>query len=68
MLAEVFPIEQEGNIILDSPRRYPTAIRTLARIIGYEAGKGEVDYRAFAKVVPIVALKVCAKAQESNVA
>jgi len=68
VLAEVLPIEQAGNIIMDYARRYPTAIRTLARIIGYEAGKGEVDYRAFAKVVPIVALKVCAKAQESNVA
>jgi hypothetical protein len=45
---------------MDYARRYPTAIRTLARIIGYEIKKGETDYRGFAKVVPIVALKVVA--------
>jgi deazaflavin-dependent oxidoreductase (nitroreductase family) len=67
VLAEVLPIEAAGEIIMDYARRYPTAIRTLARIIGYEVGKGEVDYREFAKVVPIVALKVCKNAPESNV-
>jgi len=45
---------------MDYARRYPTAIRTLARIIGYEVGKGEFDYHGFAKVFPIVALKVVA--------
>ena len=58
VLAEVLSIEEAGEIIMDYARRYPTAIRTLAKIIGYEVGKGEVDYRVFAKMVPIVALKV----------
>ncbi len=58
VLAEVLPIEQAGDVFMDYARRYPTAIRTLAKIIGYEVKKGEVDYREFAKVVPIVALKV----------
>jgi hypothetical protein len=45
---------------MDYARRYPFAIRTLAKIVGYKFNKGEVDYREFAKVVPIVALKVAA--------
>ncbi|MEW5940702.1 MAG: hypothetical protein AB1750_13620, partial [Chloroflexota bacterium] len=58
VIAEVLSIEEAGEIIMDYARRYPFAIRTLARIVGYEVGKGEMDYREFAKVVPIVALKV----------
>lgn len=58
VMAEVLSMEEAGHIILDYARRYPIAIRTLARVIGYEVGKGEVDYRGFASVVPIVALKV----------
>ncbi len=58
VLAEVLPIEEAERVILDYARRYPTAIRTLARIIGYEIKKGETDYRGFAQAVPIVALKV----------
>lgn len=58
VIAEVLSMDEAGRIILDYARRYPFAIRTLARIIGYEVKKGEVDYREFAKVVPIVALKV----------
>jgi deazaflavin-dependent oxidoreductase (nitroreductase family) len=58
VIAEVLSVEDAGEIIMDYARRYPTAIRTLAKIIGYEVGKGEVDYRAFAKMVPIVALKI----------
>jgi deazaflavin-dependent oxidoreductase (nitroreductase family) len=61
VLAEVLPIEEARRIILDYAHRYPTAIRTLARIIGYEVKKGEEDYREFAKVVPIVAVKVIQK-------
>jgi deazaflavin-dependent oxidoreductase (nitroreductase family) len=56
--AEVVSIEEAERIITDYARRYPTAIRTLARILGYKIQKGQEDYREFAKVVPIVALKV----------
>ncbi|MEW6029871.1 MAG: nitroreductase family deazaflavin-dependent oxidoreductase [Chloroflexota bacterium] len=58
VIAEVRSIEEAERIFLDYAHRYPTAIRTLARIIGYEVGKGEFDCRGFAKMVPIVALKV----------
>jgi deazaflavin-dependent oxidoreductase (nitroreductase family) len=58
IMAEVVSIEEAERIIMDYARRYPTAIRTLARIIGYEVRKGEEDYHKFAKVIPIVALKV----------
>ena len=67
VIAEVLPMEEAGEIIMEYARRYPFAIRTLARIIGYEVKKGETDYREFAKAVPIVALKVCKNAPESNV-
>ncbi|MEW6094790.1 MAG: nitroreductase family deazaflavin-dependent oxidoreductase [Chloroflexota bacterium] len=60
VIAEILSIDEAGEIIMDYARRYPFAIRTLARIVGYEIGKGEVDYREFAKIVPIVALKVIA--------
>jgi len=62
VLAEVLSIEAAERIILDYARHYPAVLRTLARIVGYEVGKGEVDYREFAKVVPIVALKVVPRA------
>lgn len=64
VIAEVMSIEDAERLILDYARRYPTVLRTLARIIGYEVGKGEVDYRGFAKVVPIVALKVVPNSQQ----
>lgn len=57
--AAVLSIDEAGNIIMDYARRYPAAIRTLAGIIGYEVKKGEEDYRALVRFVPIVALKVC---------
>lgn len=56
--ASVLSIEEAENIILDYARRYPAAIRTLAKILGYEIQKGEEDYRALVRFVPIVALKV----------
>jgi len=56
--AEIMSVEKAERVILDYARRYPAAIRMLARILGYEVGKGEEDYRGFARVVPIVALKV----------
>jgi deazaflavin-dependent oxidoreductase (nitroreductase family) len=57
--ASVLSIDEAENIIMDYARRYPAAIRTLARILGYEIKKGEEDYRALVRFVPIVALKVC---------
>lgn len=60
VVAEILSIEEAEHIIQDYARRYPAAIRTLAKIIGYEVKTGEVDYREFAKMVPIVALKVVA--------
>ena len=60
VIAEVLSVDEAERIIMDYARCYPAAIRTLAKIIGYEVKKGEVDYREFAKVVPIVALKVVA--------
>jgi deazaflavin-dependent oxidoreductase (nitroreductase family) len=61
VVAEVLPTNQAEEIIMDYARRYPTAIRALARIIGYEIKKGEENYREFARLVPIVALNVQGK-------
>lgn len=50
---------EEGELILaDYARRHPAAIRALAKLIGYEIEKNTETYTEFAKVVPIVALKV----------
>ncbi|MFZ5856524.1 MAG: nitroreductase family deazaflavin-dependent oxidoreductase [Chloroflexota bacterium] len=57
--AAVLSIEEAENILMDYAHRYPAAIRTLAGIIGYEVKKGDEDYRALVRFVPIVALKVC---------
>lgn len=58
VIAEVLSVDEAERIITDYARRYPFAIRTLARILGYEIKKDETDYRGFANVVPIVALNV----------
>jgi deazaflavin-dependent oxidoreductase (nitroreductase family) len=62
VVAEVLPTDMAEEVIQDYARRYPMAIRILAKIIGYEIKKGEENYREFAKAVPIVTLKV----QEKN--
>jgi deazaflavin-dependent oxidoreductase (nitroreductase family) len=58
VIAEIMSMDEAERIITDYARRNPTVIRALAKIIGYEVKKGEQDYRGFAKLVPIVALKV----------
>ena len=63
--ADVLPLLEAESVLMDYARRYPNAIRNLAKIIGYKIGKGDIDYGAFAQAVPIVALKVIQNNKEA---
>jgi deazaflavin-dependent oxidoreductase (nitroreductase family) len=58
VVAEILPKDEVENILADYERRHPTALRNLAKVIGYEMKNGSVDFHAFSQIVPIVALKV----------
>jgi deazaflavin-dependent oxidoreductase (nitroreductase family) len=50
-------LSQEGaeSEILDYARRYPRLLRALSRLMGYQVEDSEEDYRALARLVPVVA-------------
>jgi len=56
-VAERMPLEEAEREILNYARRYPRLLRVLARMIGYKVEDTEEDYRALAKLVPIVAFR-----------
>ncbi len=60
--AERLPLPQATEVLLDYNRRHPTALRTLAGILGYRTDGSEADVRFFASVIPIVAFTPQAKA------
>lgn len=55
--AERLSLEDAEHELLDYGRRHPTALRNLARILGYQIENTEEDVRALARVVPIVAFR-----------
>ncbi|MFQ5342950.1 MAG: nitroreductase family deazaflavin-dependent oxidoreductase [Anaerolineae bacterium] len=63
-IAERLPLEDAERELLDYGRRHPTALRNLARIIGYRIENTEEDVRALAQVLPIVAFQPAQPAKE----
>ncbi len=55
--AERLPLSQATEVMLDYNRHHPTALRSLAGILGYRTDGSETDVRFLAGVIPIVALK-----------
>ena len=55
--AERLPVDQATEILFAYNRRHPTALRTLAGILGYTFDGSEADVRFFATVIPLVALR-----------
>lgn len=55
--AERLSLEDAAHELLDYGRRHPTALRNLARILGFQIENTEEDVRALAHVVPIVAFR-----------
>jgi deazaflavin-dependent oxidoreductase (nitroreductase family) len=54
-VAERLSQENAEREILDYARRYPRLLRALARLMGYQLEDSEQDYRALARLVPVVA-------------
>ena len=54
--AERLPPEQAEEVILAYARRYPRALKQLARLMGYQIDANEDDYRALGRMLPIFAL------------
>jgi deazaflavin-dependent oxidoreductase (nitroreductase family) len=55
--ARLTPPEEAEEEMLDYARRHPTALRQLARMMGYKIGSGEEDIRALGRLIPVVALQ-----------
>jgi deazaflavin-dependent oxidoreductase (nitroreductase family) len=55
--AERLALPQAIEVMLDYNHRHPSALRTLAGILGYRTDGSEEDVRFLAGVIPIVALK-----------
>lgn len=53
--AKRLPLAQATEILLDYNRRHPSALRTLAGILGYRSDGSEADVRFFAGILPIMA-------------
>lgn len=56
--AGILSLSEAEGIIKDYARRHPFAMRSLAKVIGYEMKGGEVDYQAFVRTIPVVSLQV----------
>ena len=55
-IAERLPKEAAEEIMLGYGRKHPNALCELARIMGYKIEKNEVEYRAFGRILPIIAI------------
>jgi deazaflavin-dependent oxidoreductase (nitroreductase family) len=55
--ARITPLEEAEGEMLDYARRHPTALKQLARMLGYQIGSSEEDIRELGRLIPVVALK-----------
>jgi len=55
--AERLPSERAEEELLTYARRYPAAMKSLARIMGYEVDGTDEGYRALGRTLPIIALR-----------
>jgi deazaflavin-dependent oxidoreductase (nitroreductase family) len=56
-VAARLPLEEAERELLDYARRHPRALRSLARILGYQIQNTDEDVRALARVLPVVAFR-----------
>ena len=56
-LAERSQPDDAELVLLDYARRHPTAMRELARFMGYRLDGSEADIRALGRMLPIIALR-----------
>jgi deazaflavin-dependent oxidoreductase (nitroreductase family) len=54
-VAELLPQEESESEILSYARRHPRMLPSLARLIGYQVGDTEEEYRALARLMSVVA-------------
>ena len=52
--AERLPLSKATEVFLDYTHRHPTALRTLAKILGYQTDGSQEDIQFLAGVIPIV--------------
>lgn len=57
MVAEQLTPEQGEAVILDYAQRHPTAMKSLARFMGYQLDGSEADYRELGRQLLMFALK-----------
>ena len=53
--AQVINDEEAAKIFEDYTKKYPNAIKNLARFIGYDIGESEQDTLDFLRMIPVVA-------------
>lgn len=56
------PVNEAEEELLNYGQRHPTAIKSLARIMGYQLQNNEAGYRALGRELPVIALEVTGKA------
>lgn len=54
--AERLPAPQAAEALLDYHQRHPTALRTLAKVLGYQTDGSQEDIQFLAKVIPMILL------------
>lgn len=57
MIAERLTPDQSEDVIFDYAQRHPSAMMSLARMMGYELDGTEGDFRELGRLLPIFALK-----------
>jgi hypothetical protein len=57
MVAEQLIPEQGEAVILDYAQRHPTAMKSLARFMGYQLDGSEADFRELGRLLLMFALK-----------
>jgi deazaflavin-dependent oxidoreductase (nitroreductase family) len=55
-IAEQLTIHKAEEIMLEYGRKHPTALRQLAKIMGYRIENNEEEYRAMGRLLPIISL------------
>lgn len=57
MIAKRLTADQGEEVIFDYAQRHPSAMMSLARVMGYELDGSEQDFRELGRLLPLFALK-----------
>jgi deazaflavin-dependent oxidoreductase (nitroreductase family) len=57
VIAERLPPEEAERELADYARRYPTAARSLARLMGFQVEEVEADFPALSRQLPLMAFR-----------